>query len=82
VPGAEKVEMRMLRGARFAGSAVAGAAGTAARGIGWAGHKVGELATRRGRGAGAELTERTDELHGDHELPSGIGADTAIDDPR
>jgi hypothetical protein len=82
VPGAEKVEMRMLRGARFAGSAVAGAAGTAARGIGWAGHKVGELTTRRGRGAGAEITERADQLHGDHELPSGIGADTAIDDPR
>lgn len=42
---AEKLELRMLRGARYAGSAVAGAAGTVARGAGWVGHKVGD-ATR------------------------------------
>src|SRR5690606_10192455 len=34
---AEKLELRMLRGARYAGSAVAGAAGTVARGAGWVG---------------------------------------------
>lgn len=43
VPGAEKIEMRMLRGARYAGSAVSGAAGVVARGAGWVGHRVGGL---------------------------------------
>ncbi|GAB3634189.1 hypothetical protein GCM10027421_35430 [Microbacterium shaanxiense] len=43
VTGAEKIETRVLRGARYAGSAVAGAAGTVARGAGWVGHRVGEL---------------------------------------
>lgn len=42
---AEKLELRMLRGARYAGSAVAGAAGTVVRGAGWVGQKVGD-ATR------------------------------------
>lgn len=75
VPGAEKVEMRMLRGARFAGSAVAGAAGTAARGVGWAGRKVGELTVRRGR------TPDTGEIGagggplGDHDLSVTTGSD-------
>ena len=36
------MEMRMLRGARYAGTAVAGAAGSVARGAGWVGHKLGE----------------------------------------
>lgn len=49
VTGAERIETRMLRGARYAGSAVAGAAGTAARGVGWAGGKVSELARRKRR---------------------------------
>lgn len=72
VPGAEKTELRMLRGARFAGSAVAGAAGTAARGVGWAGRKVGGLTARRGRGTQDEISSG----HlGDHELPAGIGDD-------
>jgi hypothetical protein len=43
VTGAERIETRALRGARYAGSAVAGAAGTVARGAGWVGHKVGDL---------------------------------------
>lgn len=47
VTGSEKLETRALRGARFAGNAVAGAAGAAARGVGWAGRKVGELTIRR-----------------------------------
>jgi hypothetical protein len=58
VTGAEKIETRMLRGARFAGSAVAGAAGSAARGVSWAGHKVGELTHRRR--ADRELGESDD----------------------
>lgn len=44
VAGAEKIEMRMLHGARFVGGAVAGAAGTVGRGIGWVGSKTGEAA--------------------------------------
>lgn len=54
-PGAEKLEMRMLRGAQYLGTAAAGAAGVVARGAeavargaGSAGRKVGEIA-RRGR---------------------------------
>lgn len=43
VTGAEKIETRVLRGARYAGAAVSGAAGTVARGAGWVGHKVGDL---------------------------------------
>jgi hypothetical protein len=62
VTGAEKIETRMLRGARFAGSAVAGAAGSAARGVSWAGHKVGELTHRRrtDRELGASEDSSTD----------------------
>ncbi|WP_136041553.1 MULTISPECIES: hypothetical protein [unclassified Microbacterium] len=40
VVGAEKLELRMLRGARYAGSAVAGAAGTTVRGVEWVGRKA------------------------------------------
>ncbi|HWS51190.1 MAG TPA: hypothetical protein VN241_09285 [Microbacterium sp.] len=71
VPGAQKLELRMLRGARFAGSAVAGAAGTAARGVGWAGRKVGELtAARERRGHEADHAEL--EASGGHDLPTDI----------
>ncbi|CAH0158687.1 hypothetical protein SRABI76_00979 [Microbacterium oxydans] len=75
VAGAEKMEMQMLRGARYAGNAIAGAAGTAARGVGWAGRKVGALTTRRSRGGDDDHAEITSEPLGDHELPSGIGDD-------
>ncbi|MGY1552284.1 hypothetical protein ACW5CM_10930 [Microbacterium sp. A588] len=47
VAGAEKLELRMLRGARYAGGAVAGAAGSIARGAGWIGHQVGSVARRK-----------------------------------
>jgi hypothetical protein len=73
VAGAERLEMRMLHGARFVGSAVAGAAGTTARGVGWAGRKLGGLTTRRGREAG-ELDAGAD-LVGDHRLPPATGSD-------
>lgn len=75
VDGAEKTELRMLRGARFAGTAVAGVAGTAARGVGWAGRKVGSLTTRRDRGATSELG--TGAGSGDHELRDGLGDDVS-----
>jgi len=66
VPGAEKLEFRMLHGAQYVGSAVAGAAGTAARGVGWAGRRLGELTTRRGR---SDSTPDGIESSGGHELP-------------
>lgn len=40
VDGAEKLELRMLHGAQYVRNAVAGAAGTAARGVTWAGRKA------------------------------------------
>lgn len=49
VAGAERLESRLLHGAQFVGGAVAGAAGTAARGVGRAGRRVGELAMRKPR---------------------------------
>lgn len=54
VDGAEKLELRMLRGARYAGSAVAGAAGTVARGAGWVGGKVGSVARRKPKSEAAK----------------------------
>ena len=47
VTGAEKIETRMVRGARYAGNAVTGAAGTVARGAGWVARKTGEATRRR-----------------------------------
>lgn len=47
VAGAEKLELRMLRGARYAGGTVAGAAGSLARGAGWIGHQVSSVARRK-----------------------------------
>lgn len=56
-PGAEKLELRMLRGAKYAGSAAAGAAGivarsagTVARGAGRVSRRIGEAT--RGKRAG------------------------------
>lgn len=59
VTGAERVETRVLRGARYAGSAVAGAAGTVARGAGWVGHKVGDLAHPKRKELDSSSTEPT-----------------------
>jgi hypothetical protein len=69
VPGAEKLELRMLRGARFAGTAVAGAVGSVARGAGKVGSRIGELTSRRRDAA-------SDGSIGDHELPAQTGADS------
>lgn len=59
VTGAERVETRVLRGARYAGSAVAGAAGTVARGAGWVGHKVGDLAHPKRKELDSSSTDPT-----------------------
>lgn len=47
VPGAERIERKVARGAQLAGSAVAGAAGTAARGVGLAGRRALQGVRRR-----------------------------------
>lgn len=46
VDGAERIERRMLHGAQFVAGAVAGAAGTAARGVSWAGRKALQVGRR------------------------------------
>ncbi|MGO2748258.1 hypothetical protein [Microbacterium sp.] len=63
---AERIELRMLHGARFAGSAMAGAAGTVARtagtvarGVGRVGQKAGDLT--RGRRKNRELDSSSTE---------------------
>lgn len=48
---AEKLELRMLRGARYAGNAVSGAAGTVASGAAWVGRQAGRMTRLRRRGA-------------------------------
>lgn len=65
VDGAEKLELRMLHGAQFVGGAVAGAAGSAARGVGWAGRKIASV----GRGRRNEI-----EQSGTHDLPGELGS--------
>ncbi|MFD6701223.1 MULTISPECIES: hypothetical protein [unclassified Microbacterium] len=47
VPGARRIEHRIARGAQLAGSAVAGAAGSAARGVGFVGRKAVESLHRK-----------------------------------
>lgn len=75
VDGAEKLELRMLHGAQYVGGAVAGAAGTAARGVGWAGRKIASVG--RGRRSGsAEIEGGVDERSGTHDLPGELGTDT------
>ncbi|GAA1249446.1 hypothetical protein JOF42_002850 [Microbacterium phyllosphaerae] len=68
VDGAEKLELRMLHGAQFVGGAVAGAAGSAARGVGWAGRRIASVG--RGRKDAAAI-----ETHGTHDLPGELGSD-------
>lgn len=75
VDGAEKVELRMLHGAQYLGNAVAGAAGAAARGAGWAGRKVASVGRGRRTKDVAEI-----ESSGDHGLPDGTWS--SADDGR
>ncbi len=69
VAGAEKMELRMLHGAQFVGGAVAGAAGSAVRGVGWAGRKIASVRPGRNKDVG-EI-----EQAGTHELPGELGAE-------
>lgn len=72
VEGAERIERRMLHGAQFLGSAVAGAAGTAARGAGWAGRRIAGI----GRGRHRELGDVAGrEGQGGHAFPPELGSD-------
>ena len=71
VDGAEKLELRMLHGAQFVGGAVAGAAGSAARGVGWAGRKIASVG--RGRKSGADEIGPS----GTHDLPGELGSGTS-----
>lgn len=73
VEGAEKVELRMLHGAQFVGGAVAGAAGSAVRGVGWAGRKIASVGRGRSRARG-ELG-----ASGTHELPDDLGSASSPD---
>ena len=57
VVGAQKLELRMLRGARFVGSAAADAASTVVRGAGRVGQKVGGATRRKSRQAELEDAE-------------------------
>lgn len=80
VPGAERTELRMLRGARFAGGAVAGVAGSAVRGVEWAGRKVGALTARNGHRSeqDGEIDDRRSgdgsEQRGGHDLSALDGS--------
>jgi hypothetical protein len=71
VDGAEKLELRMLHGAQFVGGAVAGAAGSAARGVGWAGRKIASVG--RGRRSGVDEIRAS----GTHDLPGELGSGTS-----
>ncbi|MFJ4999423.1 hypothetical protein ACIP5T_14790 [Microbacterium sp. NPDC088619] len=68
VDGAEKLELRMLHGAQFVGGAVAGAAGSAVRGVGWAGRRIASVGRRRKSGDGEISTTGT------HDLPGELGS--------
>ncbi|HCS60539.1 MAG TPA: hypothetical protein DIW46_03945 [Microbacterium sp.] len=62
VTGAEKMETRMLRGARYAGSAVAGAAGTVGRGAAWIGQKAVSTTRRKPRATELDSSATHDDL--------------------
>ncbi|WP_235560006.1 hypothetical protein [Microbacterium sp. Leaf159] len=74
VDGAEKLELRMLHGAQFVGGAVAGAAGSAVRGVGWAGRRIASVGRGR-RSSSAEIEGGVDERSGTHDLSGELGAD-------
>lgn len=75
VEGSEKLELRMLHGAQYVGGAFAGAAGTAVRGVGWAGRKIASV----GRGRSRSTPEI--ESPGGHEFPTDASsADADADD--
>ncbi|MGW8481553.1 hypothetical protein ACWGJP_00340 [Microbacterium sp. NPDC055903] len=61
VTGAEKIETRMLHGARVTGAAISGAAATTARGVGWAGRRMTELGRRRKDAPALDTTDDAEE---------------------
>ncbi|UNK71966.1 hypothetical protein [Microbacterium sp. H1-D42] len=68
VAGSERLERRMLSGARYLGGGVAGVAGSVGRGIGAAGRGIGSA----GRELGAKLRKPRGE-------PAGAGSDTGTE---
>ncbi|KQQ65751.1 hypothetical protein [Microbacterium sp. Leaf320] len=74
VDGAEKLELRMLHGAQFVGGAIAGAAGSAARGVGWAGRKITSVGRGRKHGT-SEIESGAGERSGTHDLSGELGTD-------
>ncbi|MFD5215980.1 hypothetical protein [Microbacterium sp. NPDC058345] len=52
VPGTERIERRMLQGARAVGGGVSGIAGSVGRGLGVAGRGIGSAGREAGRGLG------------------------------
>ncbi len=72
VDGAERIELRMLHGAQYVGGAVAGAAGAAARGVGWAGRRIAGVG--RGRRDATEAIGGA--AGGGHSLPDGLSSET------
>ncbi|WP_260857228.1 hypothetical protein [Microbacterium sp. 1.5R] len=77
VPGAQKLEARVLRGARFTGGAVSGAAGSAVRGVGRVGRRLGELTSRRHRTD--DQQESLTGHDGGHELPDEVSSSPSSD---
>lgn len=76
VPGAEKLERRMLDGARILGTSVSRGIGAAGRGIGAAGRGIGAA----GRGIGAKLSRRKgDDAAAQAEARSGTGSESSSD---
>ncbi|MEJ1088351.1 hypothetical protein WDU99_08485 [Microbacterium sp. Mu-80] len=80
MPGSEKLERRMLTGARSIGGGIVGAAGSVGRGLGAAGRGIGAA----GRGLGSKLRRPRRELGGgsdtESDALSGAGSD-ARDSP-
>lgn len=83
VTGAERIETRVMRGARLAGSSIAGVAGTTARGVGWAGRRMTEIGRARRTEDGPEAVEGSEDAapettdaapDGGHEIPGAPGA--------
>ncbi len=72
VPGAEKMELRMLRGALRRHRRRRSRRHRGAR-SGWVGHRVGEIAGRRREHAADEI--EAGESGGDHDLPPRPGSD-------
>ena len=74
-PGSEKLERRMLSGARSVGGSVVGVAGSVGRGLGAAGRGIGAA----GRGLGAKLRRPAKELDAGSDGESDAGDSLSTD---